>query len=381
MTMGVVTKIESADHTFQPWYGCHPVVDDGEVSPGCAVCFAEGWAKRSGLVKWGAQQPRRLSSEAHWRQPLAWDRLAAREGRMHVVLNTLCDIFDDRADPAWRARWWALVKVTPNLLWTPLTKRPENIPGMLPPDWGDGYPNVMLMVTCEDQKRANLRIPRLFEAPARWYGCYYEPAAGPIDFRRIKIGEADGRLDALTGAWIADDMNEERRCPRLSWIVAGGATGPRADPAHPAWFRQVCNDVCEVRGRDGPPWFHLKQWGEWKPTSGVDVYCHGPDHNAREFPNVQGIAWLGDGRVCLRDFSITEHARRIRNRQAFNTRAIDVDEQALEDFHAACADPNRIADNPLGFQWMYRVGSKVAGRLLDGRTWDEFPAAARRPTP
>ncbi len=331
--MGAVTKIESADHTFQPWYGCHPVVDGGEVSPGCAVCFAEGWAKRSGLVKWGAQQPRRLSSEDHWRQPPRWNAAAEREGRMHVVLNTLCDLFDDRADPAWRARWWRLVKATPHLLWTPLTKRPENIPGMLPEDWGDGYPNVMLMVTCEDQKRANLRIPLLFAAPARWYGCYYEPAAGPIDLRNITLGEHTGRLDALTGAWIAEGMNEERISSRLSWIVAGGPTGPGNWPVHPGWFKWVRDDVCDARGgKDaaGPPWFLFKQWGEWEPKQ----------------------TWL--------DISVRPMV------------AIMPDGSEVA---------NDVNPNDVGGLRFARVGKKTAGRILDGRTWDEFPAPARRPIP
>lgn len=47
------TKIEWATHTFNPWIGCT------KVSPGCAHCYAEGWAKRSGQVAWGPGQPRR----------------------------------------------------------------------------------------------------------------------------------------------------------------------------------------------------------------------------------------------------------------------------------------------------------------------------------
>ena len=45
------TKIEWADHTFNPWTGCT------KVSPACDHCYAEGWAKRSGHVKWGSGLP------------------------------------------------------------------------------------------------------------------------------------------------------------------------------------------------------------------------------------------------------------------------------------------------------------------------------------
>ena len=43
------TKIEWANHTFNPWFGCQ------KVGPGCDHCYAEGWAKRSGLVQWGPE--------------------------------------------------------------------------------------------------------------------------------------------------------------------------------------------------------------------------------------------------------------------------------------------------------------------------------------
>lgn len=40
--MAKETKIEWADATWNPWYGC------SKVSPACDNCYAEKWAKRSG---------------------------------------------------------------------------------------------------------------------------------------------------------------------------------------------------------------------------------------------------------------------------------------------------------------------------------------------
>ena len=45
--MGENTNIEWADHTFNPWVGCT------KVSAACDFCYAESWAKRSGMVQWG----------------------------------------------------------------------------------------------------------------------------------------------------------------------------------------------------------------------------------------------------------------------------------------------------------------------------------------
>lgn len=51
--MASTTGISWADSTVNPWLGCQAV------SPGCDNCYAEIWAKRSGMVGWGARSARR----------------------------------------------------------------------------------------------------------------------------------------------------------------------------------------------------------------------------------------------------------------------------------------------------------------------------------
>src|SRR5262245_26542071 len=96
--MGEFTKIEWATHTFNPWVGC------SKVSPACAHCYAEGWAKRSGLVQWGDGAERRRTSESNWRQPLKWNKVAKDAGvRGRVFCASLADVFEDRIELApWR---------------------------------------------------------------------------------------------------------------------------------------------------------------------------------------------------------------------------------------------------------------------------------------
>ena len=73
--MGADTKIEWADHTFNPWIGCT------KVSPACAHCYAENnTATRTRGVKWGRGQKRYRTAEANWKKPLAWDREAKKLG-------------------------------------------------------------------------------------------------------------------------------------------------------------------------------------------------------------------------------------------------------------------------------------------------------------
>src|SRR5215468_1270366 len=91
------SKIEWTDHTFNPWIGCT------KVSPACDHCYAEALAKRYGWATWGAGEERRLTSEANWRKPLAWNRAAARDGvRRRVFCASLADVFDAEVADAWR---------------------------------------------------------------------------------------------------------------------------------------------------------------------------------------------------------------------------------------------------------------------------------------
>ena len=64
------TKIEWCDHSFNPWVGCT------KISPGCDNCYAERWACRFGTEGWGAKANRRKTSAQNWRQPIQWNRQA-----------------------------------------------------------------------------------------------------------------------------------------------------------------------------------------------------------------------------------------------------------------------------------------------------------------
>lgn len=80
---------------------------------------------------------------------------------------------------------------------------------------------------------------------------------------------------------------------------------------------------------------------------------------------------LRDGRIACEQLSAAE----ILQRAAKGERPIGTvvrDESALAAFRAQWK-----TDGPdVGYQWMFNVGKKESGRILDGRTWDEFPGGA-----
>lgn len=206
--------IEWTTHTFNPWIGCT------KVSPACDHCYAEAWDNRGlhgGASRWGAKADRTRTKT--WGNPVKWNKQAALSGeRPRVFCASLADIFDNHKSilPEWRKELWALIKATPNLDWLLLTKRPQNILKMLPNDWDNGYANVWLGTTAENQTEYDRRKPHLVSVPAVVHFLSMEPLIGEVD-----MGDLSG----------------------LEWIITGGENGSKFRPANHDWFRSL-RDQC-----------------------------------------------------------------------------------------------------------------------------------------
>jgi len=233
--MGKTTKIEWCDHTFNPWHGCV------KVSPGCDHCYAEAFDKYVGRAIWGKDEPRWFPGPKYWAEAREWQRNAAREKvRRRVFCASMGDLFEERVelDPH-REKLWALIRDTPALDWLLLTKRAGAIRRMLPPAIA-ALPNVWPGVSVE---RADYtwRLDKLLQiecAGPRWVS--YEPALGPVDFRRY-LGPG-----------------------RIEWVIVGGESGPGSRPFSPAWAAET---IAACRAAGAAPF--VKQLGTvWAKTSG-----------------------------------------------------------------------------------------------------------------
>ena len=246
------SNIEWTHHTYNPWIGCQ------KVGPGCDHCYAETWDARFNGARWGADAERQRTSQANRNKPIIWNRKAMNAGERHrVFCASLADVFDNHASilPEWRDDLWAMIRQTSHLDWMLLTKRPGNIAKMLPPDWGDGYPNVWMGCTVVNQAEADRDIPKLLAVPAKVRFLSMEPLLGRVDLNNIRLPHGSGRtwIDALRPWWVTPDMRT-----RLDLVIVGGESGPHARPMHPDWARSL-RDQCVAAGVA----FHFKQWGEW----------------------------------------------------------------------------------------------------------------------
>jgi protein gp37 len=118
----------------------------------------------------------------------------------------------------------------------------------------------------------------------------------------------------------------------IGWVIVGGESGPKARPMHPDWARSL-RDQCQAAGVP----FFFKQWGEWLP-------CTKEEYAA--LPDGKRAAWGPD--VGLSGWRIGDLWR------------------SQEDITAG--RPSSVVATTIS-----RVGKAVAGRLLDGREWSEFP--------
>lgn len=326
--MGENSAISWTHHTFNPWMGCT------KVSPGCTNCYAErDMDHRWGKVKWGKGSPRVRTSAANWAKPLAWDRACAKAGRRdRVFCASLADVFDPEVPVEWLADLLALIDATPNLDWLLLTKRPELIRhrcNLASNGNGDCWnfakhmPSVWLGTTVEDQQRANERIPHLLSVPARVRFLSCEPLLGRVSFRWALWHDYKAQWERRESLGHLDGLRS------IDWVIAGGESGPQARPMHPEWLTTLRDECAEV----GVP-FHFKQWGEWVPQLGAITLSDNPEVSRYQWASWWEGAWeFFDRPDCWTVMSEPEDC-------------------------------------------MVKVGTKVAGRSLDGRTWDGLPACA-----
>ena len=92
------------------------------------------------------------------------------------------DFFLDQADD-WRPEAWSMIRERGDLRFFFITKRILRFRERLPDDWGDGYPNVTIGVTCENQATANERLPYFLSLPIRHRFIICEPMLEAIDLR------------------------------------------------------------------------------------------------------------------------------------------------------------------------------------------------------
>jgi len=330
--MGTVSAIGWTNSTVNFWWGCT------HVGPGCEHCYAEAWDRRTGGAHFGLGVARRKIKGAtalmHRLDKGATDWSADYElgllppecgSRRRVFVQSMSDLFDREVPLDWFREAWETIEVCDRVDVQIVTKRVSAVEKRLAAIGRTTWPkHVGLIITVCNQAEAARDVPRLLALKAKlgipWVGLSIEPMLGSI---------------GLT-PWL----------DRIDWVICGGESGPRARPMHPDWTRSL-RDQCAAAGVA----FFFKQWGEWAPCSSDDVPARFTDHACDDFRCMSNCGYVGALSILL----ALLHKPRT---------------------HPTCFPEGEDGEAICNPAFIRRLGKKAAGRILDGRTHDAFPARA-----
>lgn len=306
------SAISWTHHTFNPWWGCV------RVSEACRNCYAETFDHRLGGDHWGPNARRRFFGEKHWNEPLRWNERAAAAGeRQRVFCASMADVFE---------------------------KLPNDHPDAL------------------EMERARQSLFRLIDlTPALdWLLLTKRPENIAPWLWPAGIGAESLPANVWIGTTVEDQEQAGKRLPQILEVPAAVRFVSAEPLLGPLDLRRYLG--C---------WYRLP----CERHSRFELECL--DCAASEPQRANSIHWVIAG-------GESGHGARPTNPDWFRSLRDQCQETGIA-FHfkqwgdlrptARGMDPRSMFAAVHGIEFE-RVGAKAAGRLLDGRTWDEFPAEA-----
>lgn len=184
---------------WNPWRGCH------KYSEGCKFCYIhKGDAKR------GVDTGQVVKTEKFY-APVERNKKGEykmKPGQL-VFLCFTTDFLVEDADE-WRGECWQMIKERADLQFLFLTKRIERFMDCIPDDWGEGYENVTVSCTVENQQMADYRLAIFKELPIRHKNIVCQPLLEEINIapylEQIELvvvgGESDKNARPLDYEWV-----------------------------------------------------------------------------------------------------------------------------------------------------------------------------------
>jgi protein gp37 len=308
------TAIEWTDATWNPIVGC------SVVSPGCTNCYAMRLAgtrlrhhpTRKNLTTMSKAGPV-WNGQVRLNEATLDQPLRWRRPRK-IFVCAHGDLFHESVPDAWIDRVFAVMALAPRHTFQVLTKRAERMRGLLRDSTMDDR---LCELNQESGPRGwplrNVHLGVSIEDQTRAEERIPLLLQTPAAVRFVSAEPLLGPV-MIPGLYQTADRGGNA-VRALDWVIVGGESGLGARPMHPDWARELRDQCVEA----SVPFF-FKQWGEWAPA---------PTPSDDEDADYRAY-----------------RARGGRDMHLWST----------------------------GFQAVELVGKRRAGRLLDGRTWDEFPA-------
>lgn len=195
---------------WNPWHGCH------KTSAGCAHCYVYRMDGKHG------KDANLVTKTNDFYLPIAHLRNGSYKVAPESFIWTCftSDFLLEDAD-AWRAEAWRMMRERSDCEFLFITKRITRFLQCLPDDWGEGYPNVSICCTVENQSKVEERLPVFREVPIRHKMIVCEPLLERID------------LSAYLGDWVES-------------VTVGGESGDQARPCDYDWILEIRRQCIEA---------------------------------------------------------------------------------------------------------------------------------------
>lgn len=184
---------------WNPWHGCH------KYSEGCKFCYIHKGDYKRGV------DTNKIEKTDKFYTPI----LKNKKGEYRIKSGQtvyLCfstDFLIKEADE-WRNECWEMIKERSDLTFIFLTKRIERFLECIPDDWNDGYDNVIVGCTVENQDRADFRLAIFDKLPIKHKNIICQPLIEKVDIsdhlENIELvivgGESDYNARVLNYDWV-----------------------------------------------------------------------------------------------------------------------------------------------------------------------------------
>lgn len=187
---------------WNPWHGCH------KCSPGCLNCYVYYLDEKRGI-----NSNIVTKSKTNFNLPIKKDRKGNYKipSMSELPVCFTSDFFLPEAD-TWREEVWKIIKERLDITFLICTKRIERFDSCIPSDWKDGYDNVIIACTCENQEKADIRMPILLKIKAKKKYVLASPLLEYIDFTPYL---KDNQISQIS---VGGESYENARICNFEWM-------------------------------------------------------------------------------------------------------------------------------------------------------------------
>jgi len=183
------------DNNWNPWHGCK------KISEGCTNCYV--YRIDAKYERQGSDVKKNLGFDLPVKKNRRGDYKIPSGEIIYTCFTS--DFLLEEADD-WRQDVWRIMRERADLTFVFFTKRIARLASVLPNDWGDGYDNVVVGCTCENQARADERLPIFLTAPLKHRLIICSPLLGEMDLTPYNdsIDEVSVGGESGTNARVCD---------------------------------------------------------------------------------------------------------------------------------------------------------------------------------